>query len=120
MVILRPATRRLVDQVFADRTSANVEELAGLEFPLRGTTMVAELEDMYGMKMETRRDLTLVDAMRQRLGDTLAVGQSARFGPIRLRVRRVATDQSIEQLGMTILPDLGDSESPTANNQRES
>ena len=72
IVVLRPATRQLVDQAFANRADRSVEELAGLEFPLRGTTTVAELEDMYGIVMDTARELTLDKAIHQRLGGSLA------------------------------------------------
>ena len=113
IVVLRPSTRQLVDQAFANRADRSVEELAGLEFPLRGTTTVAELEDMYGIVMDTARELTLDKAIHQRLGSSLATGRSAQFGPISLRVRRVAADRSIEQLGMTILPDPNDATSAT-------
>ena len=104
IVVLRPPTRQLVDQVFASRADTSVEQLAGYEFPLRGTTTVAELEDMYGIEMDTGRELTLDTAVRHRLGGDSALGGVARFGPISLRVRRVAADRSIEQVGMTILP----------------
>ena len=73
IVVLRPATRQLVDQAFANRADTS-EELAGFEFPLRGTTTVAELEDMYGIVMDTTRELTLDKAIRQRLGRSLASG----------------------------------------------
>jgi cell volume regulation protein A len=105
IVVLRPATRQLVDQAFGNHADTSVEQLAGLEFPLRGTTTVAELEDMYGIVMNASRDLTLGKAIHQRLGVSPAVGRVARFGPINLRVRRVAADKSIEQVGMTILPE---------------
>jgi cell volume regulation protein A len=116
IVVLRPATRQLVDQAFVNRADGSVEELAGLEFPLRGTTTVAELEDMYGIVMDTARELTLDKAIRQRLGGSFAAGRSARFGPISLRVRRVAADRSIEQVGMTIFPERDDATSATDSN----
>jgi cell volume regulation protein A len=120
IVVLRPATRQLVDQAFANRADTSVEELAGFEFPLRGTTTVAELEDMYGIVMDAARELTLDKAIHQRLGRSLAIGRSAQFGPISLRVRRVAADRSIEQLGMTILPDRNDATSGNDSNPSNS
>jgi cell volume regulation protein A len=120
IVVLRPATRQLVDQAFANRADTSMEELAGLEFPLRGTTTVAELEDMYGIVMGTGRELTLDKAIRQQLGSRLAIGRLARFGPISLRVRRVAADSAIEQVGMTILPGLEDTTFATDDSQSSS
>jgi cell volume regulation protein A len=103
IVVLRPTTRQLVDQVFGNHSAISIDELAGLEFPLRGTTTVAELEDMYGITMNTARERTLDEAIRQQLG-RIAPGRVARFGPICLRVRKIASDNSIEQVGMTINP----------------
>ena len=120
IVVLRPATRQLVDQAFANRADTSVEELAGLEFPLRATTTVAELEDMYGIVMDTGRELTLDLALRKQLGSSLALGRSAQFGPISLRVRRIAADRSIEQVGLTILPELENAISATDDNQSSS
>jgi hypothetical protein len=71
-----------------------LEELAEFEFPLRGTTTLAELEDMYGIMIDTGRELTLDKAIRRQLGGSLAISRSARFGPISLRVRRVTADKS--------------------------
>jgi cell volume regulation protein A len=101
IVVLRPTTRQLVDQVFGNHAAISIDELAGLEFPLRGTTTVAELEDMYGITMNTARERTLDEAIRQQLG-RIAPGRVAHFGPISLRVRRISTDNSIEQVGMII------------------
>ncbi len=93
-----------MDQIFGSRTGARVEIPAGFEFPLRGSTTVAELEDMYGIKMNTDRAQTLNQAIRRKLGPNIASGQIVPFGPIGLRVRVTSAD-SIEQVGMTILPE---------------
>jgi hypothetical protein len=97
-----------VEQVFGNRADTNIDELTGLEFPLRGTTTVAEIEDMCGVTMGTGRDLTLSEMLQQKLGTEVAPGHLARFGPIGLRVRRVAADMTVEQVGMTIFPDVED------------
>jgi cell volume regulation protein A len=105
IIVLRPEMRQLVDQVFGSRTETSVEEIVGLEFPLRGTTTVGELEDMYGITMGIARELTLDEALRRRLGQAVAPRHVARFGTIGLRARRVAADMSIEQVGMIIYPE---------------
>jgi cell volume regulation protein A len=102
IVVLRPTTRQLVDQIFGNRAETSIEEITGLEFPLRGTTRVSELEDMYGITMGADRELTLDEAVRKQLGRTAAPGLRVRFGLIDLSVRRIASDRTIEQLGMTI------------------
>ena len=108
IVVLRPVARQLVDQVFGNRTETSVEKLVGLEFPLRGTTTVSELEDMYGITMGMGRELTLDEAVRKQLGRIAAPGLRVRFGPIGLSVRRIAADKTIEQVGMTIYPEPED------------
>jgi cell volume regulation protein A len=105
MIVLRPEMRQLVDQVFGSRTETSVEEIVGLEFPLRGTTTVGELEDMYGITMGIAREVTLDEALRRQLGQAVTLRHVARFGAIGLRARRLAADMSIEQVGMTIYPE---------------
>jgi potassium/hydrogen antiporter len=102
IVVLRPDVRHLVDQVFGNRTETSVEQLIGLEFPLRGKTTVSELEDMYGITMGVDREMTLDEAVRKQLGGIAAPGLRVRFGLIDLSVRRIASDKTIEQIGMII------------------
>lgn len=105
IVILRSETRQLVNQVFA-RTLASEDELPKLlEFPLRASITVGELEEFYGIRMNALASQTLDEAIRQRQGgDQVKVGSSVHFGKIALRVREIDPSGIITQVGMVILP----------------
>ena len=123
IVVLRPATRQLVDQAFANRADTNVDELAGLEFPLRGTTTVAELEDMYGIVMDTARELTLDKAIRKQLGDSLALGRLGAIWPDQppsttsccRQVNRAGGDDNTPRIGRRHIGDRRQSEQLVTN-----
>jgi cell volume regulation protein A len=105
MVVLRPAFRPLVEQIFGDRTDSIAKLPIDMEFPLRGTTRIRELEETYGIQLNADPNDTLDAAIRKQLAGKAKPGDATCFGPLRLRVRRVAEDSSIEQVGFTILPD---------------
>ncbi len=106
MVVLRPAVRPLVDQVFGEKSVPASEFLVDMEFPLRGTTLVRELEETYGIETNAEPEDTLDAALRKQLGDNVLPGLAVDFGPVRLRVRQLGPDNSIEQVGMSIAPDV--------------
>ncbi len=115
IIVMRPAMRLLVDQVFGSSTAIPVKLLSDLEFPLRAATTVAELEDMYGIELDVPRELTLVEAVRLRSPDNLTPGDYVVFGPIGLRVRKDCSDDSFEHVGMTILAEA--LETPTKGSE---
>jgi cell volume regulation protein A len=104
MVVLRPAVRPLVEQIFGDKNDSISELPIDMEFPLRGTTRIRELEETYGIELNAVPDDTLDSAMRKKHAGKAKAGEAICFGPLRLRVRRVAEDGSIEQVGLTFLP----------------
>src|SRR5690606_20217325 len=76
-----------------------------LEFPLRGSITVRELEDFYGISMQAPRQCTLDQAIRQRVErDEVAHGTMVQFGEIALRIHEVSPSGLVEQVGMVILP----------------
>jgi cell volume regulation protein A len=105
MVVLRPAVRPLVERIFGDGSVSVPSLTADLEFPLRGTTHIRELEETYGVQMNADPADTIDAAMRKQLAGTPTPGAAVCFGPFRLRVRRVTDDGSIEQVGLTVLRD---------------
>ena len=105
ILVLRPGTRPLVNKVFASAIERADELPPQLEFPLQAKIRVGELEEVYGIRMHVPPQHTLDEAMRQRLGGKVSVGSVVRFGRIGLRVRKLAADRGIEQVGMIILPD---------------
>jgi cell volume regulation protein A len=106
VLVLRPGTRPLVNQVFGRVVSPHDDLPELLEFPLRGTIRVAELEEFYGIRMNADPATTLDQAIRERLGDTLPnFGTIVRFGAVALHVRRVDSRGQITQVGMVVLPE---------------
>lgn len=103
IVVLRPGTKAMVDRVFS--APAGGSQLPQLvEFPLKGSITVGELEEAYGMKLGVDPNTTLEDAIRQRiapLGPDLST--IVRFGRIALHVREVDDNRRISQVGMVIL-----------------
>jgi cell volume regulation protein A len=104
MVVLRPAMRPLVEQIFGEESESVGELPIDMEFPLRGRARIRELEETYGIQMNADPDDTLDGAMRKKLGGKAKPGDAACFGPLRLRVRQVAEDGSIEQVGLSFFP----------------
>jgi cell volume regulation protein A len=115
IIVMRPAMRLLVDQVFGSRMAIPVKLLSDLEFPLRAATTVAELEDMYGIELDVPRELTLVEAVRLQCPDNLTPRDYVVFGPIGLRVRKDCSNDSFEQVGMTFLAEA--LETPTKGSE---
>jgi cell volume regulation protein A len=107
MVVLRPGVRPLVEHAFADKSGPIIEPPTDMEFPLRGTTLVRELEETYGIQLNAVADDTLDRAIRKRLAGKVFPGSAVDFGPIRLHARRIAADSSIEQVGLTFIIDFG-------------
>jgi cell volume regulation protein A len=107
ILVLRPGTRPLVNQVFASTLETRDELPSQLEFPLRGSIRVGELEDVYGIKMHSPAQHTLDEALRGRIRNKATVGRIVVFGQIGLRIRKLAADGTVEQVGMTILPEDG-------------
>jgi potassium/hydrogen antiporter len=101
-VVLRPETRALVNRVFGSRTGTEVPVSLAAEFPLQGTTTVADLQDFYGIEMEAPPTATLDRILRERLGGAPEVGDVVRVGIICLRIREMIEDQ-IEWVGLSVV-----------------
>jgi cell volume regulation protein A len=102
IIILKPHVRPLVDRIFAHVTSSNTPLPPAAEFPLRGTTTVGELQEMYGVQVTGDLSETLGEALRRLLGHGLAEGAVVPCGEISLRVRRLASNGVVEQIGMIL------------------
>lgn len=101
IIVLRPDVRPLVDRVF--RVGAPQRLPAVVEFPLRGTTTLGDLQHFYDFAIEGAPQTTLDAAIRQRVGSRRArVGQGATFGPLYLRALAVTPDGQIETVGLSI------------------
>ena len=104
-VLLRLGVHSLVDRVFGPAESEALGTPA-LEFPLRGTTRIAELEEFYGIRVEAPGERTLDELLRAELGDGVAPGDTFDSGLLRFTVREVL-DGRVETVGLAIDPGGG-------------
>jgi cell volume regulation protein A len=102
MVVLKSETRPLVDRIFADDLNDQADLPPGLEFPMRATITVAEFEEMYGIALDAPPTLTLAEALRQKLDSPPTEGTVIHCREVGLRIRSLAEDGSIYQVGLII------------------
>ncbi|SMP64227.1 potassium/proton antiporter, CPA1 family [Neorhodopirellula lusitana] len=108
MVVLRLEVRAMVDRIFSQRSQNNDALPAALEFPLRGSIRVSDLEQFYGLVLDENKDATLDELTRARLGpDGLALGAVVHFDQVDLHVREISAEGIIEFVGMTITSPQG-------------
>ncbi len=106
ILVLRPGMQPMVNQIFGRNPDVRGIIPPTLEFPLRASTTVAELEEAYGVRINTPPQCSLAEVIRNELGDSEApLGKAVRFGPIALRVLRHSGEGNIEIVGMAILPE---------------
>lgn len=116
LLVLRPGVLPLVTRVFSHKSSEWEELPQLLEFPLRPTATVGELQEAYGIAMDAPDDWTLEETLREKLADEPhMLDKMVRFGPIALHVRGVCNNRGITRVGMVILPD--EIEEPSASEQ---
>lgn len=106
IVVLRPRVRAIVDRVFAHRQHLAQKHLpVELEFPLRGSIKVSELEQFYGLRLQADQDATIEQMLRKRLLEKdIKLGAVLKCDQITLHVRELSPTGAIEYVGMTILP----------------
>ncbi len=104
VLVLRPGTRPLVNKIFGKRGSPEDELPPRIEFPLRASTRVGQLEAFYGLMLDAPPEQTLAEAIINRLGpDQIEPGRMASFGTFGFFIREIADNGKIEQIGMVIL-----------------
>ncbi|QDV27653.1 potassium/proton antiporter [Aureliella helgolandensis] len=108
IVVLRPRVRALVDRVFAQREQPYDPIPAELEFPLRGSITVGEVEQFYGLVLDSENDATLDEMLRKRLNEEdIKPGTVVNCKQISLRIRELSSEGIVEYVGMRILPETG-------------
>jgi cell volume regulation protein A len=100
-VLLRPAVRALVEHVFGPAGEEPWLPVAAVEFPLRGTTRLGEVEEFYGIRIEAPADQTLDEYLSARLGRPPAVGDRLASPPVTFTIRELSDDR-IETVGLEI------------------
>ncbi|MCA9133569.1 MAG: potassium/proton antiporter [Planctomycetales bacterium] len=116
ILVLQSGTRPLVNHIFGQRT-ASQHPAPTLEFPLRSSTTLGDLHELYDVPLDGAPDTTLDVALQQALGGKPAApGLTVRLGALTLRIRSVAADGTIDSVGMTIDSGAADSalDSPPA------
>jgi len=104
ILVMHPERRALVNRVFARKDVTRLDLPEHLEFPLRASTTVGELEEFYGINLNAPSSTTLDQVLRDHLGnDTLSLGACVAFGPIKLSVRTLNPGGVIERVGLEIL-----------------
>lgn len=95
----------LVEPLFADSAGAGAAPPPPVEFPLRGDTRLADLEEFYGVPVAAEdEEMTLDELMRGRLGGRLEVGRGVDLGHVKLRVLSLHEGR-VEQVGVVIAPE---------------
>lgn len=108
-IVLRPETRSLVDHLFGSGDDADAKLILEAEFPLQGTTTVADLLDFYGLRIDAPDEVTLDQVLHERLGRYPEVGDSVIAGAVSLRVREMIENR-IEWVGLSVVKE--DEEQP--------
>ncbi len=104
-LVLTPEARPLVDRVLSPDAAAG-PLLPAAEFPLRGATTVAELEEFYGVRVDEDGERTLEEVVRDRLEGEVREGAGIVAGGVCLRVRAMSGGR-IEEVGLAVLEDEG-------------
>ena len=105
-VLLRPAVRALVEHVFGPVGEELWLPVTAVEFPLRGTTRLGEVEEFYGIHIDAPADQTLDQYLCARLGRPPAVGDRLASPPVTFTIRDLSDDR-IETVGLEIQsPDI--------------
>jgi potassium/hydrogen antiporter len=102
VVVLEPQSRPLVDQVFVRNSDEHTAIPTHLEFPLRASISVGELEEFYGIEMSLPRTLTLGEAIKTKAKSPLSEQTLVSFGAISLRVRQWDASGNITSVGMIV------------------
>ncbi|MEX1184262.1 MAG: potassium/proton antiporter [Gemmatimonadota bacterium] len=100
-LVMRPGLRPLVDRLFRPRREPPAVP-AETEFPLRGDTTVAELEEFYGIVLDEPPTATLHDVLVGRVGERkLDAGTRLRLKGVDLVVR-VMHEGLVDSVGLVI------------------
>ncbi len=115
IVVLQPEVRPMVDRVFTHGEQPLSTLPTALEFPLRGSITVGDVERFYGLSLGGTHQETLDQLMRHRLKPSeIRLSAKVCFQQIELVIRELSPTGTIEYLGMVILPEAGHVQDGTA------
>lgn len=117
ILVLQPGIQPLVNQVFGRNSDVRGMIPNALEFPLRASTTVGEIQEFYGIQIDGPPERTLDTLMSHELKNVHpSVGEALTFGPLTFRVLRLSDDGRVEMVGMSLAPER---EGIAVNQQRE-
>jgi cell volume regulation protein A len=106
ILVLRPGILPLVNQVFGRNSDVRGMIPNTLEFPLRASTTVGDIQELYAIQIDAPSERTLAEVMSHELGNwNPSVGEGVTFGPLMFRILRLSGDGQIEMVGMSLLPE---------------
>ena len=104
ILVLGSGTEPLVDKVFGKIQEEPGAVPTEMEFPFRGSTTVAELEEFYGIHVDAPKETTLDEVIRIKLEpDQIKVDAVVEVSSLRFTIRKISSNGHIELLGMSIL-----------------
>ncbi len=104
ILVLRMGIQPLVNQVFGSSSDVRGEIPKALEFPLRASTTVSKIQELYAIEMNAPPECTLSEVVIKHCGPSPQVGNTVRFGQVSFRVLRLSGAGQIEMIGMSLLP----------------
>lgn len=103
ILVLRPEVEPLVSRVFGSAETVQALIPDTLEFPLRASTTIAELQSIYSLDLKASPQLTLAEVMMQELATpSPSMHDAIELGPLILRVLRLDETGKVELIGMSI------------------
>lgn len=108
ILVLKPGTEPLVDQVFGGKADKHTVVPSVVEFPFRGSITVGELQEFYSIYVNASPDTSLDEVMRRELGpERTEENAVVEFDALRFRIQKLGGDGRVELVGMSILPEAG-------------
>ncbi|MBL8820055.1 MAG: potassium/proton antiporter [Planctomyces sp.] len=105
ILVLKPGIQPLVNQVFGSCSDVRGLIPNTLEFPLRASTTVREIQELYGIQLEAEPEQSLAEAISGHIaGHQPAIDNSICVGQVKFRVIRLNSEGRIEMIGMSLLP----------------
>jgi len=108
ILVLRPGIQPLVSQIFGRNSEIRGAIPPAFEFPLRASTTMGELQELYDIQVGASPENSLADVLTRKLGRAgPRPGDKVQLGSLLFHVRRLTAEGHIEMVGMSILPEAG-------------
>ncbi len=102
-VVMRPKLRNAVEHIFSAEPESVESELAPGEFPLRGSTRLLELKELYDLEIDANPELTITELFRERLPRAKRKpGAVVQLDDVRLVAHEVTGGGDVDVAGLTL------------------